>query len=593
MIPAPFCFTEDINVTNHPVIIALSVPVDDRSTAPEVSLSVLKTALNDSVLPLSGVDLVLLPMSVIHANDRQAKEKTELFRSFARLHHAYLVYNQEKDGQCVSVILDRDGSEAGRYAKTHRIKGLDSIDRMGDELPVFSLDFAKVALAIGTDIFFPELAEVYSVLGAEILLCSMGSSPLRDDTMWQRLLRARALEMYLFVAAATYCSCSPMYMTNNFEFVRSEKAFPGSGHDINVNGLGKHTGRAVIYDLRGETLACSGREAGAAAAVLRMEQKRDAVSHFLIPGILKKQNLRGTFDLITHEYPYVKKEYPVKTARISLVQLPYKGTIGRWVPDEEDHFDPQLVFDAVSAAAKGSDLVVLSELSSPTHLLTHEMELRYQRLAGENHCYLLVNHEIQMDSRRNYSILYDRDGTEIMRYEKVNGLQYIYEDIETIGFELPVAELDFATVGVMICADCYSPEIARLLSLKGADLLLIQTQSWGPDSQSVNEGRYRAWAIENHIMIAAAGFANSQVGNRSCVIDTTGETVFASHYDCTGIFTYSLDMEKGLNTKAFIYEDDSVVCTRDFKELLRHARRPELYRALSSEGMKACYNPEK
>lgn len=580
-------------MNRKPVIAAVSVPISEKNMwLPKVSLDQIKYALNNIDENAIELDLVLLPMFIIGEDDSKAQEKKSHLSKFAKNHNSYLIYNEYKQGYSVSTILDRNGEFLGEYKKTHRIDGIDGELLLGDSFPVFELDFAKVAMLVGSDIYIPEVAEMYSVKGADILLCSMGIEPLRDDTMLQRLLRGRAIEDYMFVAVAMYASDKTMYMCSNFESAHhpTNKAYEGIGEsesDFNSNGLGRHTGRAIVYDLRGEVVASTGRECGSAIAYINIAQKHNAKKYMFGTGsIIFHQNERGVFNDLCSKFNSKRKEYPVKNPTISMLHVPYSDTIGGW-DAEGCSFNEQKIYAAMEEAASYSDLVVASEYSCPSHNYSDEKAKSYAAIAKKYCCYILVNHEVVTDCRRNTSFLFDRGGKIILKYEKVNGLHFVYDKIPTVGSELPVVDLDFATVGVMVCADSYSQEIPRLLALKGAVLIFLQSQSWGYDAAAINEGQTRAWCIENGIMVFMTNFPSSQVAHRTNVIDQTGETVFASRYDSEGIYSLKVDVEKSIWGPSFVYKKGRVEKVDNFRERLFAARRPELYASLTTNKQNA------
>lgn len=78
----------------------------------------------------------------------------------------------------------------------------------------------------------------------------------------------------------------------------------------------------------------------------------------------------------------------------------------------------------------------------------------------------------------------------------------------------PVFETAHGRIGINICFDCSIPEAARVLKLKGAQLLAIPTNwPWGSDSwQHTPEVR----ATENHFHVVAADRVGEERGFRFC-----------------------------------------------------------------------------
>jgi predicted amidohydrolase len=338
-----------------PVIATVALGINEKNfEIPTVTYNELKNALDD--LNDSKFDLLLLPQYVIGKVDPDSQKKLDLMVNFAKSKKCYLVYNYYKDNCSISEILDRNGQPCGQYVKTHKIEGIDPDISLGDNLPVFELDIAKVALLAGSDIYFPELAESYSRFGAEFLLCSMGIEPLRDDTQIQRLLHARAVMNFMFVVSATYASNKKMYMTNNYDALHGATAEDYDKIDhpdtFNSNGLGLLPGRACVYDLRGELLCSTGRDAGAIVFSLPMDMKRNSKKYLYGLGHpVWHQNERGVFDDLAKTYKYSKKCYPVKKPVITFAHMAYKDTIGVWGNESEKSLNYQKLFVYMREAA--------------------------------------------------------------------------------------------------------------------------------------------------------------------------------------------------------------------------------------------------
>lgn len=595
-------------------VVALAIG-DELRLVPDVSEQAIEDALRE--LEGSGADLVLFPQYTISGNrscesgemsdetpdgdgsdsDSNSNSvgaapvearKLDLLTSFAARNGCYVVYNELRgsaaQSRCVSVIVGRDGSPIGEYVKTHRIDGMDIPLELGDAMPVFDLDFGKVALLAGSDLYVPELAELYAIAGAEVLLCSLGPQVLRDDTEIHRLLRGRAIADYAYVAASTYASRDKLYMTNNVEVYQNDAAEIDVSGDVsatfNAFGLGKHAGRAVVCDTRGEPIASTGRESGCVAARLDLARKRNlALYNYGTGRVLAHQNERGVFRDIAERAEYAGRTYPRDKPTLAFVHMGYRDTI-RTPGNDSDY---RKVLAQIGLAAREADMVVCSEHSRGDSVTTETPGLRRflqgcSDIAKENRCYVAVNDVVD---GMNTTMLYGRDGSLVHRYRKVNTLGMMYHNRLPAGSEIGVVELDFATVGFMICADSYCQEIPRILALKGAEVIVLQSQSWGYDASAINEGVSRAWAIENAAYVVMSNFPTTQVAHRSNVIDPTGETVFATNYDLAGIYTFRLDIDAVRRKPRFEWEGQTVRRRFDFRQALMRARRPELYGKLA------------
>lgn len=108
---------------------------------------------------------------------------------------------------------------------------------------------------------------------------------------------------------------------------------------------------------------------------------------------------------------------------------------------------------------------------------------------------------------RNTLILFDRHGREVLRYAKVHTCDFGDEIRLTPGEDFYVAELDTAEgpvkIGVMICYDREFPESARILMLKGAELILVPNAC----PMEINRlAQLRARAFENMVGIATCNY---------------------------------------------------------------------------------------
>ncbi len=126
------------------------------------------------------------------------------------------------------------------------------------------------------------------------------------------------------------------------------------------------------------------------------------------------------------------------------------------------------------------------------------------------------------DGVRNTLLLFDRHGEKKLTYAKVHTCDFSVERNLTPGEAFYVTDLDTAQgnvkVGAMICYDREFPESARILMLKGAELILV------PNACPMEINRLcqlRARAYENMLAVATCNYPESVPGcnGRSTVFD--------------------------------------------------------------------------
>lgn len=117
---------------------------------------------------------------------------------------------------------------------------------------------------------------------------------------------------------------------------------------------------------------------------------------------------------------------------------------------------------------------------------------------------LLERHE---GGPRNTLVLFDRRGNRCLTYSKVHTCDFDVERYLTPGEDFYVEKLDTACgpvqVGAMICFDREFPESARILMLKGAELILVPNAC----PMEINRlSQLRARAFENMLAVATCNY---------------------------------------------------------------------------------------
>ena len=112
---------------------------------------------------------------------------------------------------------------------------------------------------------------------------------------------------------------------------------------------------------------------------------------------------------------------------------------------------------------------------------------------------------------RNSMILFDRNGKQVLHYSKVHTCDFDLERMLSSGEDFYVADLDIGRgtvkVGSMICFDREFPESARILMLKGAEVVLA------PNACPLEINRLaalRTRAYENMFAIATCNYPAGQ-----------------------------------------------------------------------------------
>jgi predicted amidohydrolase len=180
-------------------------------------------------------------------------------------------------------------------------------------------------------------------------------------------------------------------------------------------------------------------------------------------------------------------------------------------------------------------------------------------------------------------IILDRRGAIAGAYQKSHPTLGEQQTGITAGNDIPVFTLDFGRVGIMTCMDIEYPEVALVLMLRGAEMLLFPhvQATWGETDWEV---RYRARAVDTGLYVVSACYGydegewlpgkmigrTSVVGRDGLIMGDLGRQI--------GLLTLDLDLEGKRETEFFF--DRKL----DRTLAVMASRRPELYGDLIDQG---------
>jgi predicted amidohydrolase len=178
---------------------------------------------------------------------------------------------------------------------------------------------------------------------------------------------------------------------------------------------------------------------------------------------------------------------------------------------------------------------------------------------------------------RNTVSLIDRHGELVMTYAKIHTCDFDGTEASlTPGNEFLVCELSTAqgmvTVGTMICFDREFPESARILMLKGAEIILV------PNACPMGSNRlaqFRSRAYENMVGLALTNYAAPRNNGHSLAFDGIG---YDDQGDERDMLLVEADEQEGVYMASFDLD-----ALREFRtrEVMGNAfRRPHRYQAL-------------
>ena len=183
----------------------------------------------------------------------------------------------------------------------------------------------------------------------------------------------------------------------------------------------------------------------------------------------------------------------------------------------------------IEAKEKGADIALFPEMWSDGYALPQDHN-QLDSLAIEKESTFLkgfrnIASELQMaigitflerhrPRPRNSVIFFDKAGREILHYSKVHTCAFDLEKVLDGGEDFYTADLDFGRgtvrIGSMICFDREFPESARILMLKGAELILA------PNACPMEINRLSALRTRAYENMTAIATCNYPEGHPDC-----------------------------------------------------------------------------
>lgn len=140
------------------------------------------------------------------------------------------------------------------------------------------------------------------------------------------------------------------------------------------------------------------------------------------------------------------------------------------------------------------------------------------------------------------------------------------------GDELPVFDTALGRIGILICFDLRIPEAARVLALRGAELIALPT-NWPEGAETSAEHVTIARAAENRVFMATCNRVGEENGfrfiGRSKIVAPSGKVLAAAGSD-EEVLICDVDLAEARIKK-------NVMIPGKYETAVFDSRRPELY----------------
>jgi len=277
------------------------------------------------------------------------------------------------------------------------------------------------------------------------------------------------------------------------------------------------------------------------------------------------------------------------------VSRPLRVAAAQYEPRVGDlgHNRAEAVRWSQSAMEQGARLVVLPELASSGYVFDDEAEAQrtaespadgptvgaLRQLCARHDAYVIAGiNEADGGCRHNSAVVVGPEGL-MATYRKLH-LYYNEKSWFEPGADLPIVDLPFGRVGMVICFDLWFPEPARALALAGAELIAVPT-NWVAsfkrtvwDDRGYCQGDYvaMATAAQNGAFMVCADRIGEERGMRfigaSIIVGADGWPVAGpASKDAEELLIADIDLDDAQAARA-----------RTPRNNLHTDRRPEAYR---------------
>lgn len=169
---------------------------------------------------------------------------------------------------------------------------------------------------------------------------------------------------------------------------------------------------------------------------------------------------------------------------------------------------------------------------------------------------------LRIDNRIYNASLIIYKGDIIAIYRKIHLFRFYKEDkVFSSGDEVVVVNTKFGKLGLTICYDLRFPELYRVLTSLGAEVIAVPA-SWGASRVNQWSLLLRARAIENQVFVVGANRVGGSslikegFGGYSAIINPYGYDVLSlGNSECVTFATIDLDMIKEVRTKLPVWYD--------------------------------------
>ncbi len=200
---------------------------------------------------------------------------------------------------------------------------------------------------------------------------------------------------------------------------------------------------------------------------------------------------------------------------------------------------------------------------------------RIAKIAKKYHMYIVACYTEKAGRKfHNTAVLFGRNGRIVGKYRKVQ-LTTSERWLLSPGNSYPVFKTELGNIGILICHDISFPEIARCLTLQGADILCFPTNGYGK-TEDIGESCMKTRCVDYGVHLIVSHF------KRSSIINPWGDVLADAGHRNNVVVYADIDPKAGQHVEPNNYWS-IITGTHDHRERYVKQRRPEMYKLITAK----------
>jgi len=430
-------------------------------------------------------------------------ELIEQVKERAKKYHCYIAIGiiendlKEKKLYNSAMLINPDGKEISRFRKSFLWHFDSNWFSAGDKYPVVETDIGKIGMFICADGRLPEIPRCLSLQDADILidLTNWVTSGFKKENLTnpqaEYMIPVRALENHTWIIAANKVG-------------------------MEANSI-LYCGKSAIFTPQGEI------------AKMATSHKEEILFYEISPETSKSTSVYHAIDVIQDRRPELYSELVQPTENIpiytimkekfhtqnlspltAVVQIDTKN-------DFKDYLD-KITFHIENLIEQDAELIIFPENNFIFPEKGKEIINRVCQMTLDSKiiCALTV---IEKSTQKYYKTTYLLNSGKIIGKYRKTHLEKDERSILTPGDSgLPVFKTSYGYLGIMLGYEGFFPEIARTLTLKGADIIIWPSKFNSDQQVKISRSR----SAENKIFVACSNSLSGQGNGHSLISSPSG-----------------------------------------------------------------------